>query len=166
MRYVMAVAIVAVLAAGAAFGLPPGEAEAGWEIGFVRYRIKPSVVDAWPTTDADYKATAKALRYQNNAVCEEGLVDSNGDGNLIQIGLNNCEGADGRHVFYVGGSRDNHPGTRGFTHPSGHSSAASGGNPRFTDAGIGACRIAMVRGSGCTFAELVTYHTDNSLGGY
>ena len=167
MRYLMAAAIVAALAAGAAFGLPR-EAEARWEIGFALYRIDPSVVDGWSTTDADVKAAAKALRWQNIVLCEGAGVDTTGDGNVdSQVGQGNCEGTGGRHIYYDGGSRDNHPATRGFTHSSGHSSAASGGNPRFTDAGIDGCLIAKLgRGNGCTFDELVTYHTDNNLGGY
>ena len=166
-RYLMAAAIVAALAAGAAFGLPR-EAEARWEIGFVRYRIDPGVVDGWSTTDADVKAAAKALRWQNMAACETAAVDTTGDGNAdSQVGQTNCRGTGGRHIYYDGGSRDNHPATRGFTHSSGHSSAASGGNPRFTDAGIDACLVAKpLRGNGCTFDELVTYHTNNNLGGY
>ena len=163
----MAAAIVAALAAGAAFGLPR-EAEAGWNIGFVRYRVDPSVIDAWPTTDTDLKAAAKALRWENMLSCETAAVDTTGDGNIdSQVGLGNCVGDGGRQFSYTGGSRDNHPGTRGFTHSSGHSSAASGGNPRFTDAGIDACLVAKPgRGTGCTFDELVTYHTNNNLGGY
>ena len=167
MRYLMAAAIVAALAAGAAFGLPR-EAEARWEIGFALYRIDPGVIDAWTTADADTKAAAKALRWQNMVLCEGAAVDSTGDGNAnLGVGNGNCVGDGRRHIYYDGGSRDNHPATRGFTHSSGHSSAASGGNPRFTDAGIDGCLIAKPgRGNGCTFDELVTYHTNNSLGGY
>ena len=159
--------LVAALVAGAAFSLP-GKAEAGWNIGFALYRVDPTVIDAWATTDADVKAAAKALRWQNMVLCEGAAIDSTGDGNLdFSVSNGNCVGDGGRHFYYTGGGRDNHPGAAGFTHSSGHSSAASGGNPRFTDAGIVACLVAKPgRGTGCTFDELVTYHTDNSLGGY
>ena len=163
----MAAAIVAALAAGAAFGLPR-EAEARWEIGFALYRVDPSVIDNWPANHAGAKAAAKALRWESIALCENAEVDSTGDGNTdFSIVQGNCVGAGGRHIYYDGGSRDNHPTTRGFTHSSGHSSAASGGNPRFTDAGILGCIHARTDGgSGCTFDALVTYHTNNNLGGY
>ena len=126
------------------------------------------MIDGWATPDANVKAAAKALRWQNMASCEGDLIDSTGDGNNnYTVGQGNCVGTGGRHIYYDGGSRDNHPATRGFTHSSGHSSAASGGNPRFTDAGIDACLVAKpLRGNGCTFDELVTYHTNNNLGGY
>ena len=167
MRYVLAAAIVAALAAGAAFSLPR-EAEAEYEIGFVRYRVPPSTIDAWTTTVAGAKDAAKAMRWQNIPSCEAAQFDSTGDGNLdFTPGVGVCEGDGGRHIRYAGGGRDNHPGARGFTHSSGHSSAASGGNPRFTDAGILGCIHARTDGgSGCTFDALVTYHTNNNLGGY
>ena len=121
MRYVMAVAIVA---AGAAFGLGgTGTANADYRVGFVSYRITPSVVDGWTmdadaNTDAAEKAAAKALRFEWLGDCDVHQLDQNNDGTATAVGASNCESAGGQHIRYDGGSRGNHPGTSGNAWPS------------------------------------------------
>ena len=125
----------------------------------VAYRVTPSVVDGW-TMDADAnvdaaeKATAKAERFETNGDCEGAVFDQNDDGTATPVGANNCEG-----VVGADGSRSGHPGTAGGP------SSASGGNSRFTNAGILGC-IRAVADHVCTYQELIDYHTANSLGGY
>ena len=92
-------------------------------MGFVSYRITPSVVDGWTmdadaNTDAEEKAAAKALRFERLAACGAHLLDQNNDGTATAVGASNCGSAGGQHIRYNGGSRDRHPGTSGNAWPS------------------------------------------------
>ena len=167
MRAAGLAAILAALMGGTAFSLFANEAEAVYRIGFQRYRITPRIVDnTWTTPDAAVKTAAKAMRWQHITQCEAAVFDSDNDGSVDdQVGVGNCIGDGPRHIFYGGGDRSNHPGTRGFTHSSGHSSNADGGNPLFIDAGIADCASSQ-GGTHCTFDQLVTFHTTGGLGGY
>ena len=112
---------VAVMMAGA-LALAP-EADAGYRLGFVSYKIVPSVVDGWTMdadadTDAAEKAAAKALRFERLAACGAHLLDQNNDGTPTAVGASSCDGAGGQHIRYNGDSRANHPGSAGSAWPS------------------------------------------------
>ena len=117
--------------------------------------------------DARLKAEAKTMRWERHADCEAAQFDqSDSDGDAetgkTAVGANNCEGAGGRHIRYVGGpdgSRSGHPGVAGGP------SSASGGNSRFTNGGILGC-IRADAGHSCTYQELIDFHTANNIGGY
>ena len=119
----MLVGLLAAVAIMAAFFSGTGTANADYRVGFVSYRITPSVVDGWTmdadaNTDAAEKAAAKALRFEMLASCDVHHLDQNNDGTTTAVGASNCESAGGQHIRYDGGGRESHPGTSGNAWPS------------------------------------------------
>lgn len=154
---VMAAAVA--LAGGVAFD--SGTASAGYYIGYVSYRITPSVVDGWTldgdsNVDAQEKAAAKALLWENMIDCETYRIDTDNDGNLDSVSAN-CEGVGSLHIRYDGRGRGDHPGTAGSS-VNWSDTGATGvlGNANI----IGCHRAALAppdSRNGCTATELAGF---------
>ena len=122
--------ILSLVAAVFSFGLFTAVASADYRIGFVFYVVNgyesweaPARADADnPTPDelvaesrvAEAKAAAAAVVEDTLDECQSHTFDQNGDGSGQIV---TCFG-DGQHIYYDGGSRNNHPGTVGNAWPS------------------------------------------------